>query len=124
MNFKLEDKSVCNNRVDTYFYTSYTCITTGKPRPDIDKMITKVKLKAWGNSLGAIIPKEIVNQIGLKEGEEVEISVRPVTRDIKRLFGKYHTGSAQEAKDEMRAGWRDGDYDEDDEEDDDGRRRK
>ena len=70
-------------------------------------MITKVKLKAWGNSLGAIIPKEIVNQIGLKEGEEVEISLRPVTRDIKRLFGKYHTGSPQEAKDEMRAGWAD-----------------
>jgi antitoxin component of MazEF toxin-antitoxin module len=70
-------------------------------------MITKVKLKAWGNSLGAIIPKEIVNQIGLKEGEEVEISLRPVTRDIKRLFGKYHTDSAQEAKDEMRRGWAD-----------------
>jgi antitoxin component of MazEF toxin-antitoxin module len=70
-------------------------------------MIAKVKLKAWGNSLGAIIPKEIVNQIGLKEGEEVEISLRPVTRDIKRLFGKYHAGSAQEAKDEMRAGWAD-----------------
>lgn len=70
-------------------------------------MITKVKLKAWGNSLGAIIPKEIVNQIGLKEGEEVEISLRPVTRDIKQLFGKYHTGSAQEAKDEMRTGWAD-----------------
>ena len=70
-------------------------------------MITKVKLKAWGNSLGAIIPKEIVNQVGLKEGEEVEISLRPVTRDIKRLFGKYHTGSAQEAKDEMRTGWAD-----------------
>lgn len=74
-------------------------------------MITKVKLKAWGNSLGAIIPKEIVNQIGLKEGEEVEISVRPVTTDIKRLFGRYPTGNAQEAKEEMRAGWRDDDDD-------------
>jgi antitoxin component of MazEF toxin-antitoxin module len=67
-------------------------------------LITRVKLKAWGNSLGAIIPKEIVNQIGLKEGEEVEISVRPVT-DTKRLFGKYPSGNAQKAKDEMRAGW-------------------
>ncbi len=72
-----------------------------------NKMITKVKLKAWGNSLGVIIPKEIVSQIGLKEGEEVEITVRPGSADIKRLFGKYRTGSAQEAKDEMRAGWHD-----------------
>jgi len=62
---------------------------------------------ARGNSLGAIIP-EIVNQIGLREGEEVEISVRSVT-DIKRLFGKYPTDSAQKAKNEMRKGWRDDD---------------
>jgi antitoxin component of MazEF toxin-antitoxin module len=71
-------------------------------------MIARVKLKAWGNSLGAIIPKEVVNQAGLREGEEVEISVRPVT-NVKRLFGRYPTGSAQEAKDEMREGWRDND---------------
>ena len=71
-------------------------------------MNTRVRLKVWGNSLGVIIPKEIVNQIGLREGEEVEISVRPVT-DIKRLFGRYQTGSAQKGKDEMRAGWRDND---------------
>ena len=69
-------------------------------------MNTRVKLKAWGNSLGVIIPKNIVDQIGLRDGEEVEISVRPVT-DIKRLFGKYPTGSAQKAKEELRGGWRD-----------------
>jgi len=69
-------------------------------------MITRVRLKAWGNSLGAVIPKALVNEIGLKEGQEVEISVRP-TREVKRLFGKYPTGSAQKTKDEMRAGWRD-----------------
>lgn len=71
-------------------------------------MITRVRLKAWGNSLGAVIPKALVNEIGLKEGQEVEISVRPIGQ-VKRLFGKYLTGSAQKAKDEMRAGWRDSD---------------
>ena len=71
-------------------------------------MITRVRLKAWGNSLGAVIPKALVNEIGLKEGQEVEISVRP-TGEVKRLFGKYPTGSAQKAKDEMRAGWLDSD---------------
>lgn len=103
---------------------SYTRITTDKERGRIfNKMITKVKLKAWGNSLGVIIPKAVVNQIGLKEGEEVEITVRPGSDDIKRLFGKYHTGSAQEAKDEMRAGWQDDDED-DKEEEKEGSRRK
>lgn len=71
-------------------------------------LIRRVKLKAWGNSLGAIIPKEIVNQAGLREGEEVEISIRPVT-NVKRLFGRYPTGNAQKAKDEMRTGWHDND---------------
>ena len=69
-------------------------------------MIRRVKLKAWGNSLGAVIPKDMVNEIGLREGQEVEISVRPAI-DVTDLFGKYPTGSAQKAKDEMRAGWRD-----------------
>jgi antitoxin component of MazEF toxin-antitoxin module len=81
-------------------------------------MITKVKLKAWGNSLGAIIPKEVVNQIGLKEGEGVEISVHPIRTIVRRIFGKYPKGSAQEAKDEMRAGWHDDDYKEEDNNDD------
>lgn len=64
----------------------------------------KARLKAWGNSLGVIIPKEVVNQIGLKEGQEVEVSLRKAA-DIKHLFGKYPVGDAQKAKDEMREGW-------------------
>lgn len=66
----------------------------------------RARLKALGNSLGIIIPREIVNQLGLKEGQQVEISIRPL-QDIKRLFGRYPTGNAQEAKEEMRKGWHD-----------------
>ncbi len=73
-----------------------------------NSVLSRTKVKAWGNSLGVIIPKEIVNQIGLKEGQEVEISVRRPA-DIKRLFGKYRLGEGQKVKDEMRTGWRDSD---------------
>lgn len=31
--------------------------------------------KKWGNSLGVIIPKDILEAEGVKEGEEIEISV-------------------------------------------------
>lgn len=68
-------------------------------------MISRVRLKAWGNSLAAIIPRHIVKELGLKNGQEVEISVRPAT-GVKGLFGKYPTGSGQKAKEEMRTGWR------------------
>lgn len=39
-------------------------------------------------TLGVITPGEIVSQIGSKEGEKVEISVRPTATNIKRLFGR------------------------------------
>jgi antitoxin component of MazEF toxin-antitoxin module len=67
-------------------------------------MISKSKLKRWGNSLGVIVPKEIVETEGLKEGEEVEISVRKVS-DIKHLFGKYPFKDLQLEKEKMRKGW-------------------
>ena len=66
--------------------------------------MSKSKLRRWGNSLGVIVPKEIVDQQGLKEGEIVEISVRKVS-DIKHLFGKYPFKDLQLQKQKMKAGW-------------------
>jgi antitoxin component of MazEF toxin-antitoxin module len=66
--------------------------------------MSKSKLRRWGNSLGVIVPKEIVDQEGLKEGEIVEISVRKVS-DIKHLFGKYPFKDLQLQKQKMKAGW-------------------
>src|SRR5271157_2380654 len=57
---------------------SYTCLI----------MMTKAKVKCWGNSLGVVLPKTLVEEEGLKEGEEVEITVRKVS-DVRRLRGKY-----------------------------------
>lgn len=69
-------------------------------------MITKSKLKRWGNSYGVIVPKRLVKEVGLKEGEEVEISLNKIV-DIKSLRGRFPIENLQEAKEEMRKGWRD-----------------
>ncbi len=67
-------------------------------------MQAKSKLRRWGNSFGVVLPKEIVEKEGLKEGEEVEISVRKAS-DIKQLFGKYPFKNLQLQKERMRKGW-------------------
>ena len=68
-------------------------------------MQARSKIKRWGNSYGVIVPKEIVEKEGLKEGETVEISVRK-TGDVNRLFGRYRFKDLQAQKNSMRKGWR------------------
>ena len=68
-------------------------------------MQAKSKLKKWGNSYGVVVPKEIVEKEGLREGEVVEISVRKAV-EVERLFGKYPFKDLQSQKDAMRKGWR------------------
>ncbi len=68
-------------------------------------MQAKSKLKKWGNSYGVVVPKEIVEKEGLREGEIVEISVRKAA-EIERLFGRYPFKDLQSQKDAMRKGWR------------------
>ncbi len=75
-------------------FTSYTCII----------MNTKTKIKCWGNSLGVILPKTLVDEEGLKEGEEVEVTVRKVS-DVRSLRGKFPFKDLQQQKEEMRRGW-------------------
>jgi antitoxin component of MazEF toxin-antitoxin module len=67
-------------------------------------MSAKTKVKCWGNSLGIVLPKTLVNQEGLKEGEEVEITVRK-TSDVHALRGKYPFKDLQNEKNKMRHGW-------------------
>ncbi len=64
----------------------------------------KAKLRRWGNSYGVVVPKEVVEREGLKEGDGVEISVRRVS-DIRRLVGRYPFKDLQFEKEEMRKGW-------------------
>ena len=64
----------------------------------------KAKVKCWGNSLGIVLPKALVDEEGLKEGEEVEVIVRKVS-DVRSLGGKYPFKDLQHEKDEMKRGW-------------------
>ena len=66
-------------------------------------MIIKTKVKCWGNSLGIVLPKTLVDEEGLKEGE-VEVTVRK-TSDVHLLRGKYPFKNLQHEKDEMKRGW-------------------
>ncbi|MBU0929840.1 MAG: hypothetical protein KJ623_02105 [Nanoarchaeota archaeon] len=68
-------------------------------------MEIKAKVKEWGNSLGIIIPKEIVVGEKLKPSDEIIIDIKKKT-DIMKLFGKAKfKQTAQELKDEGRKGW-------------------
>jgi len=68
--------------------------------------LIKSKVRKWGNSFGVIIPKDLADKENLKEGEDVEISIRRVS-DIRALRGKFRIKDLQRAKDEMRKGWSD-----------------
>jgi antitoxin component of MazEF toxin-antitoxin module len=71
----------------------------------------KVKAKQWGNSLGFIIPNDVVREQKIREGDELEVELQKVT-DIEKLFGIAHGKrrpglTTQKIKDELRAGWHD-----------------
>ena len=71
-------------------------------------MLTKVRLKEWGNSLGVTIPKEIVVKGGLKADDEVSISINK-KENLEDFFGKLKEKGKfdlQKMKDESRRLWK------------------
>ncbi len=68
----------------------------------------RARVKKWGNSLGLIIPADLVSKEGLKEGDEVEYQLKKCG-GVKELFGKYPMGDIQKIKDELRKEWADDD---------------
>lgn len=61
----------------------------------------KTRMQKWGNSMAMRIPKHIVEELGLEEGTEVEISVedrriivspvQPLTYDLSLLLKKVNS---------------------------------
>jgi len=49
---------------------------------------SEARLKAWGNSIGVVIPKEILQQERLSVNDEVEITIRKKTNPLREAFGK------------------------------------
>ena len=70
-------------------------------------METKLRLKKWGSSLGAVIPSEIVKQESLREGDQVTVEIRKVAA-FKEIFGslKGWKIDPQKAKESLREGWK------------------
>ncbi len=72
-------------------------------------MFVNVRLRKWGNSLGAVIPKKVVEEAHLKENAEVFIRIEDVkARTGREVFGTYKTKeSAQSIKNWLRSEWED-----------------
>tara|TARA_Y100000031_G_C8183023_1_gene367466 strand:+ start:156 stop:365 length:210 start_codon:yes stop_codon:yes gene_type:complete len=69
-------------------------------------MATKVKVKQWGNSLGIILPKEVVDKRELKKGEEVLIEIVNPTQ-FNKIFGSIKfKKSTPELMKIAREGWK------------------
>ena len=68
-------------------------------------MATELVIKKWGNSLGVVLPKELVQERHLKENEKILVEVVKVT-DLTKLFGSLKLKlSGQRLKDIAREGW-------------------
>ena len=68
-------------------------------------MEAEVTIRKWGNSLGAVFPKEFVKEQKLEENDVVWINVIK-KGDLSDMFGSLKMKeSAQEFKDFARKGW-------------------
>ena len=64
------------------------------------------KIKKWGNSLGIILPNEIIKSKGIVENEIIEIEIKKKNEPLKKLFGSLiRKISTQKIKDEIKEGW-------------------
>ena len=66
----------------------------------------QAKTRKWGSSIGVVIPKEAVEEEGIKPNEKIviEIKKRVKVKDVFGMFPEWKR-STQEIKDERRAGW-------------------
>ena len=63
------------------------------------------KVKKWGNSLGIILPKKVVDNEDIEENSEVSITIQSIKKaKVKDIFGalKNWRINAQKFKDEIR----------------------
>ena len=66
---------------------------------------TKAKIREWGNSLGVIIPKDIVIKEELRPNDQVTITISK-GENLEGFFGKMKANvDAQKMKDESRKIW-------------------
>ena len=67
-------------------------------------MATEVTVRKWGNSMGVILPKQLMEQEGLKENEKIFLEIVKEA-DLRDIFGTLKTKvSGQKFKDMARKG--------------------
>ena len=59
-------------------------------------MVIKVKAKQWGHSIGLIIPKETIDNLKIKPGEDLMIQVERKKNPLKELFGTLKSKKSTE----------------------------
>ena len=59
---------------------------------------SEAKLRAWGNSVGVILTKEILKEEGLSVNDEVELILRKKSNPLKDAFGKLRDFKAKSNK--------------------------
>lgn len=68
-------------------------------------MATEVNVRKWGNSMGIVLPKELVAEKGIKEDDKVVIELAKKA-DLNNLFGSLKREmSGQDFKNMVRKGW-------------------
>ncbi len=69
-------------------------------------MAIQVEVKKWGNSMGVILPKVLVEKENLEEDDKIIIEIVKKA-DLSAIFGsiKKRKMSGQEFKDMIRKGW-------------------
>ena len=67
---------------------------------------TEVKTRKWGSSIGIVIPKDVVEEVGIKPDETITIEVkkRPLAKEFFGLLKDWKRPT-QEIMDEAHAGW-------------------
>jgi len=72
-------------------------------------MITKTKIKKWGNSIGIVIPQEDAERMNIKIGETIMIEIKKKENVLRELQGSMKFGDPKkilkEVRKEMESKW-------------------
>lgn len=73
-------------------------------------MAVEVKAKQWGNSIGVVIPLEVVKRLQIKPEEKLVIEIEKKTNVLHELFGavKFKRPASEivkEARKELEGKW-------------------
>ena len=71
-------------------------------------MVMLAKVKKWGNSLGLIVPADVVRSQGIRDGDVLEVEIRRKSPSPEELGGtvEFKTDLAALLR-EVEEGWKD-----------------